>query len=267
MQGLYHFDQSMQQWTQCPSVPLSEDHPMSPSTNDTLLPQQCHFVTWNILFDYHHPALIHTDQRYPAILSTLRSSLPDVICLQEVTASFLHLLLDELWLQEHHYYIIIMDSVINSNKEKSYGQLMLTKNFRPRSFSICPLDCLDQSGASASSTATTTTKKKTSKEVIIARFGLTTRSTIDLINLHLHSDLSKEAEIKRCQALENFFKQINTNNFMLIGDLNFGDYSEREQKLLQKYGDDVHDLWKEMYNLDEVRSSHFIWIDNQRVFM
>lgn len=245
----------MQQWTLCPHVPLSDDHPKSPSSNDTILPAQCHFVTWNILFDYHHSSLIHTDQRYPAILSTLRSSLPDVICLQEVTASFLHLLLDELWVQEHHYYIIIMDSVINSNQEKSYGQLMLTKNIRPRSFSICPLDYSDQSNASSTATIG---KKKTPKEVITARFGLTTRSTIDLINIHLPSDLSNEAEMKRCQALENFFKQINTNNFMLIGDLNFGDYSEREQNLLQKYRDDVHDLWKEMYNLDEVRAFHFI---------
>lgn len=250
VQGLYHFDQSMQQWTQCPYLSLAEDDPKSPSTNDTLLPSQCHFVTWNILFDYQHSSLIHTDQRYPAILSTLRSLLPDVICLQEVTASFLRLLLDELWIQEHHYYIIMMECVIDSEKEKTYGQLMLTKNFRPRAFSISPLDLWDPPSGS------TSTKRKTSKYVITARFGLTARASIDLINVHLHSDLSREAETKRCRALEKFFKQINTNNFMLIGDLNFGDYSEKEQQLLQKHANDVHDLWTEMYDLNEVRYSH-----------
>jgi hypothetical protein len=169
-----------------------------------------------------------------------------------VTASFLGLLLNEVWLQEHHYYLIIMQSIISSEKDKSYGQLILTKNFRPRSFSICPLDVSDDSAS-----ASTTTKKAT-KELVIARFGLTSRITIDLVNLHLHSDLSHSAVEKRCRALKNLFKQMNTNNYMLIGDFNFGDYSEKEQNLLEQYGNDVHDLWKEIYDLDEVRYSHFI---------
>lgn len=252
VQGLYHFDHSLQQWTQYPHLSLSEDDPKTPSSNDTCLPEQCHFLTWNILFDYQHSTLIHTSQRYPAILDTLKSLLPDIICLQEVTASFLGLLLNEVWLQEHHYYLIIMQSVISSDKGKSYGQLILTKNFRPRSFSICPLDVSDDSAS-----ASTTTKKAT-KELVIARFGLTSRITIDLVNLHLHSDLSHSAVEKRCRALKNLFKQMNTNNYMLIGDFNFGDYSEKEQNLLEQYGNDVHDLWKEIYDLDEVRYSHFI---------
>jgi len=102
-------------------------------------------------------------------------------------------------------------------------------------------------------TAATTVPKKATKELLIARFGLTTRTCIDLVNLHLHSDLSRNAEVKRCRALESLFKQMNTSNYMLIGDFNFGDYHEKEQKLLEKYSNDVHDLWKEMYDLNEVR--------------
>ncbi|CAF4662561.1 unnamed protein product, partial [Rotaria sp. Silwood2] len=85
-------------------------------------------------------ALIYTPQRYQSILETLKSLLPDFICLQEVTVNFLNLLLNETWLQENNYYIIITKKVIDSNKKKSYGQMMIMKNFRPRSFSICPLD-------------------------------------------------------------------------------------------------------------------------------
>ncbi len=244
MQGLYHFDQTLQQWTQYPHIPLTSDDPKIPSTNDTCLPQQCHFITWNILFDYHHSTLIHTPQRYQAILHTLKSILPDVICLQEVTSNFLNLLLNEIWLQENNYYIIIIQSIINSEKDKSYGQMILTKNFRPRSFSICPLDVSDE-------TAATTTKA--TKELIIARFGLNSKITIDLVNLHLHSNRSRNSDEKRCRTLENLFKRMNTNNYMLIGDFNFGDDDMKEQDMLRRYENDVHDLWKDIYNLEEVR--------------
>ena len=255
MQGLYHFDQTYQQWVQYPHIPLSSDDPKLPSTNETSLPQQCHFLSWNILFDYHHSALIHTPQRYQSILHTLKSLLPHLICLQEVTAPFLHLLLNETWLQENNYYIIIKQSIINSGKDKSYGQLMLMKNFRPRSFTICPLDASDADAAAA---AAATTTNKATKEIIIARFGLNARVTIDIVNLHLHSNRSRNPNEKRCQTLENLFKKLNPNNYMLIGDFNFGDYDLKEQNLMEKYQGEIHDLWKDNYDLDEVRFRYLI---------
>ncbi len=248
MQGLYHFDQSLQQWVQHPHIPLTSDDPKLPSTNDTSLPQQCHFISWNILFDYHHSSLIHTPQRYQSILHTLKSLLPDLICLQEVTAEFLHLLLNEIWLQDNNYYIIIKQSIINSKQDKSYGQLILMKNFRPRSFTICPLDVSETDDETK-----TTTTKKTTKEIIIARFGLNARVTIDVVNLHLQSNRSHNSNDKRCQALENLFKKLKTNNYMLIGDFNFGDYDLKEQNMLEKYKGEIHDLWKDTYDLEEVR--------------
>ncbi len=257
MQGLYYFDQSLQQWTQYPYITLLSDDPKLPSTNETCLPEQCQFLTWNILFDYHHSTLIHTPQRYQTILHTLKSVLPDVICLQEVTSNFLNLLLNEIWLQENNYYIIIMESVSSSEKDKSYGQLILTKNFRPRSFSIIPLD------VSNDTTAATTTTKKATKELIIARFGLSSRITIDLVNLHLHSNLSRNSAEKRCRALENLFKKMNTNNYMLIGDFNFGDDDMKEHEMLRRYENDVHDLWKDTYDLDEVRYYYLISNDSR----
>jgi hypothetical protein len=40
---------------------------------------------------------------------------------------------------------------------------------------------------------------------------------------------------------------------MLIGDLNFGDHEEKEQNILEQYKTEVHDLWKDVYNINEVR--------------
>jgi endonuclease/exonuclease/phosphatase family metal-dependent hydrolase/2'-5' RNA ligase len=243
MQGLFYFDQSTQQWIQYPHIPITSDDQKNPSTIETCLPSRCHFVTWNILFDYHHPQLIYTSQRYQSVLDKLKSLLPDVICLQEVTKPFIDLLLNQIWLHENHYYIIFMQKALDSEQTKSYGQLLLTKNFRPRSFSICPLD-------------TTEKAADATKQIIIARFGLNQKITIDLVNLHLHSNGSRNAERKRCQTLEHLLN-LKTENFMLIGDFNFGDLDLKENDLLGRCQEEVHDLWKHTYNIDEVRSFDF----------
>lgn len=250
-QGLYYFDQHLQQWNEYPQVQLAYDDPKIPSATETWLPERCNFVTWNILFDYHQSNLIHSQIRYRSILDTLKSILPDVICLQEVTESFLNILLNESWCRQNNYYIIIMKSIINKDSEKPYGQLMMTKNFRPRSFAILPLNFSFDDGTK-STTNTSTTRTTVTKELIIARFGLNTRATIDLVNLHLHSDLATNATEKRCQTLKNIFRNMKANNYMLIGDFNFGDNQTKEQDLLTNYADGVYDLWREVYDLDEV---------------
>ena len=239
-QGLFHFDSSTQQWIQYPHISIISDDQKNPSTIETSLPNPCHFVTWNILVDYHHSQLIYTSQRYRSILDELKSLLPDVICLQEVTKPFIDLLLTQIWLRENHYYIVFMGKTLDTEQTKSYGQTLLTKNFRPRSFSICPLD-------------TTEKAADVTKQIIIARFGLNPKITIDLVNLHLHSNGSRNAERRRCQTLEHLLQNLNTNNFMLIGDFNFGDIDVKENDLLDRYHE-VHDLWKQIYNIDEVRS-------------
>ncbi|CAF1548914.1 unnamed protein product, partial [Adineta steineri] len=92
---------------------------------------------------------------------------------------------------------------------------------------------------------------KRTKELIIARFGLSAKVTVDLVNLHLHSDLARNATEKRCQTLNNLFRTLKTHNYMLIGDFNFGDAQSKEQNILTAYENDIHDLWKEVYRLDE----------------
>ncbi|CAF3432228.1 unnamed protein product [Rotaria socialis] len=236
-QGLYRFDPSLQQWVECPHISLASDDTKIPSTKETCLPERCHFLSWNILSDNYQTESIHTCQRHHTLLYTLKTLLPDVICLQDVTVSFLNLLLNELWLQENNYYIVIMKSVINSEQNKSCGQMILTKNFRPRSLTMCPLHVSGDA--------------ETTKEIIMARFGLSPKITIDLANLHLFSDHCDNVEEKRCQTLENIFNKMKTNNYMLIGDFNFGDYNLKEQDILEKYQDEVHDLWKDIYHIDQ----------------
>ncbi|CAF3969330.1 unnamed protein product, partial [Rotaria sp. Silwood1] len=140
VEGLYHYDQSTQQWILCPHISLELDNVKNSSIDNMFLPERCQFLTWNILFDYYQTEFIYTNQRYNEILKTLKSFLPDIICLQEVTIKFLNLLLNEIWLKENNYYIIIMGNILDNNQKHSYGQLMLMKNFQPRAFSICPLE-------------------------------------------------------------------------------------------------------------------------------
>ncbi|CAF3510562.1 unnamed protein product [Rotaria sordida] len=242
VEGMYRYDQSIQQWILCPHISLASDNLKNPSIDNMFIPERCQFLTWNILFDYYQSEFIYTNQRYEEILKTLKSFLPDIICLQEVTIKFLNLLLDETWLKENNYYIIIMGTILDNKQKQSYGQLMLMKNFRPRAFSICPLDISED---------VTSTIKKRTKKYISARFALNSDVTIDLVNLHLHSNHTFNANEKRCQLLEYFFKTMNTQNYMLIGDFNFGDYDIKEQNILQRHQHQIHDLWKDIYDLDE----------------
>ena len=218
------------------------------SSKDVCIPEQCQFITWNILFDYFKSEFIYTNRRYEEILKTLKSCLPDIICLQEATIKFVHLLLNQYWLKENNYYIIIMGNILDNNRAQPYGQLMLMKNFRPRAFSICPLHI---------SKGIINDKNKSIKEYIIARFGLNRKVTIDLVNLHLYSNCSHKCYEKRCHSLEYFFKTMNTQNYMLIGDFNFGDNDIEEQNMLQRYQYHIHDLWKDLYDLEEVKMFAF----------
>lgn len=247
-QGLYQFDPTAHQWVLCPEAPIVADDPKSPSTAEMCLPERCHILTWNILFDYHHSAAIHTKDRYPMILERLKALLPDIICLQEVTRPFFNLLLNETWLSENNYRFILKKSVINSVQDQSYGQMMLIKNIQPRAWQILPLD---------------ETSSKGSKEYIHTRFGVNSKVTIDLLNIHLHSNRSKNPEEKRRQALEMFFTRMEKINYMLIGDVNFGDNELKEQTFLQQYEPQIHDLWKTMYSLDQVEKVMSVLIRNE----
>ena len=84
-EGMYQYSRSIQQWTICStglSSPLPDEQ-LIPASDRIYLPEQCQFLTWNIL------SSDHPNERYRQIIKTLESLLPDIICLQEVTRTFL----------------------------------------------------------------------------------------------------------------------------------------------------------------------------------
>jgi hypothetical protein len=217
IQGLYHFNQSINQWILCSDVlSLSSDDLNIPSNDQMCIPERCQFVTWNIFSSKD----FYLNERYKEILKTLKLFLPDIICLQEVTNNFLDILLNEIWLKENNYYIIITRNILDN-----YRELILIKNIRPRAYSIYSFNSSKE------------------KEYIIVRFGLNSKITIDIINLYLY---------KFNEELEYLFNKMNTQNYMIIGDFNFGDYDLIEENIIQKYKYQIHDLWKNIYDIEEV---------------
>ena len=218
-EGMYQYSRSIQQWTICStglSSPLPDEQ-LIPASDRIYLPEQCQFLTWNIL------SSDHANERYRQIIKTLESLLPDIICLQEVTRTFLELLFGEIWLKEKNYSIIFTNSVLHS-----HGQVILMKNIQPCAFEIRSLDDTNQ------------------ECIIIARFAFRSNVTIDLINLHLN-----RSEDRRAEIFERLLKCMKRRNYMIIGDLNFGDHDLLEENLLDKSRYQIHDLWKEFYDLDE----------------
>lgn len=80
------------------------------------------FLTFNILFDFHHTEEIYSSQRYEAILEALRLSEVDVIGLQEVTPAFAERLMAQGWVRDHYYV-----SEVSLNAIQPYGQVVLSR--------------------------------------------------------------------------------------------------------------------------------------------
>ncbi|CAF1253970.1 unnamed protein product, partial [Didymodactylos carnosus] len=254
-EGVYKYDIETKQWMICSIEtslkPMNENDRDDIIPSESLLPDRCHFLTWNILFDYHHKTKIYSSERYRHILNILKSLLPDIVCLQEVTYEFLELLLSEAWLKNENYHVVIMKNIILSQnlkyKEQNYyGQILLSKNIRPYSVHFLPLLTNEEQEEK-------TTTMKTTKEIILARFGLksSTNNIIDIINLHLHSNRSKNADNKRCNSLKHLISNMQnlSDNLLLMGDFNFGDNDMKEQDFL--HNQMFNDLWKDVYDLEE----------------
>ncbi|CAF0911024.1 unnamed protein product [Didymodactylos carnosus] len=257
-EGVYKYDVEKAQWIICSTQTLLK--PMNENDHDiiipseSLLPDRCHFLTWNILSNYYHEAEIYSEKRYCYILNALRTLSPDIVCLQEVTYDFLGLLLNEVWLKNENYYISITKNVLMSQDSKYkqqnyYGQLLLSKNIRPYSVQFLPLSITE----GKEEQITNSLEMEMTKEVILARFGLksSTNNTIDIVNLHLHNNGLNSLDDKCCNSLKNLLTTLKvlSDSFLLMGDFNFGDNDMKEQDLLSNQM--LNDLWKDVYDLDE----------------
>lgn len=80
-------------------------------------------LTYNVLFDKYDAAKICTAQRIPHIFAILAESHADVICLQEVTAPWLRLLLKQEFVRKAYWVSDGPDCLTL----QEYGQVILSK--------------------------------------------------------------------------------------------------------------------------------------------
>ncbi len=118
----YRYDKGSEQW-----IPISntenEKDDNSSNNNNNIQQDRIRAITWNVLFDDFEKDRIHSHIRYPFLLDILKKSDADIICLEEVTPSFLELVLKQDWIRE---------SYLSSDQEQGttvipYGQLLLSR--------------------------------------------------------------------------------------------------------------------------------------------
>lgn len=143
--------------------------------------------------------------RYPQIIELIKNGNFNVIALQECTARFIELLLNDQYFQEftiafgdstHGYQNILLTSLAT----KSHGEIKLTTHMG-RSAPYLTLADLDT----------------------------------QIINVHLESGLSDQSARKK-QLTEILQASQHSQNVIITGDFNFGDGAE-EELLLQEFND------------------------------
>ena len=152
------------------------------------------------------------------------------------------------WLKQNNYSLITTLRSLDGTEQERVGQVMLMKNFRPRAFSISSLYSLGESSDG--------------QKLIIARFGLNSAVTIELVSLHLPDKDSLVTNEQRCRALEYLFKTMQRRNYLCMGDFSFGDTDVEEYSLMERYQYQQQDLWKEIYDLEEVTYQSVVLVES-----
>lgn len=93
------------QWTQCPSFVLDSDCWVENQIQHSIKPTNTvNIVTWNVLFDLYDigETEVETTSRWAQLIDELVLADADVVALQEVTPSFLSLLLKNAFVRDHY---------------------------------------------------------------------------------------------------------------------------------------------------------------------
>ncbi|PRP83367.1 poly(A) polymerase alpha-like [Planoprotostelium fungivorum] len=166
-------------------------------------------LSYNVLFELHDPSIVRCGRRWPYLIDFLSESSSDIIALQEVTNSFLQLLLEQNWVRES-YYVSDRSIVAGELKEK---KILLTK-YAPRGSLL---------GAGAS------------KRFHITQFMMNHRPLL-LCNIHLNSNRSDI--ISACLNMS----QTKESDILFVGDTNFSD-----RDTLNDYPIPLKDQWEHLY--------------------
>jgi uncharacterized protein (UPF0248 family) len=174
-------------------------------------------ASYNVLIDVHHPELIQTNKRLPAILSELRKTDADIIALQEVTPALIDLLLKTDWVRDY----LISESAY-ADKVKPYGNLIMSR---------FPFQLVEHQFSGH-------------KRSLVGRWKLND-NLVHLANVHLTSNHGENSLQKRTQQLATVLKylQQQSGECLIVGDFNTrGD----EQQEIIDYAEFV-DLWQQLH--------------------
>eukprot|EP01006_Ploeotia_vitrea_P016592 TRINITY_DN47331_c0_g1_i1.p1 TRINITY_DN47331_c0_g1~~TRINITY_DN47331_c0_g1_i1.p1 ORF type:complete len:1019 (-),score=137.11 TRINITY_DN47331_c0_g1_i1:128-3082(-) len=172
-------------------------------------------VSYNILFDTFHTALIHTKQRLPMLVQELQKADADIVGLQEVTVPILNTILLDDWIRQTYYI-----SDITAESITPSGQVILSK---------LPFTSVSLHNFS---------EKKRAAFARVKVNGV----DVTLCCVHLVSDYAADAITRRQNQLNEVMTQmVHADHCILFGDFNFGDEAE-EQKAVD-WGEYL-DVWK-----------------------
>lgn len=151
-------------------------------------------LTFNVLFDLYDKDKIFTSDRIPLIFKEIQESKANIIGLQEVTAPFLKILLNEKWLQDEFY--------VSDLNFPNYGQLIISKY---------PFKRIEKYCFSA-------------YKSILTGFFQHSSGIVAIPCIHLTSDKTPNYEKKRYEQIMTILERSKrSDHIFIIGDFNYGD--------------------------------------------
>ncbi len=114
----FHFDSESDSWQRLTFSASDDSVPACPAR------PHLRVLTYNVLFDKYDADKICTLERAPVIFGLLAASGADVMCLQEVTGSWLRMLLKQEWVRRGYW---CSDGPEAASLGGEYGQVLLCK--------------------------------------------------------------------------------------------------------------------------------------------
>jgi endonuclease/exonuclease/phosphatase family metal-dependent hydrolase len=190
-------------------------------------------VTYNVWFDSYEQSI-----RYNALLDIVHQQDADVVCLQEVTSSFLDIACSKDWIQADY---VLTEATPSNFTIDPYGViLMIHKRVFTKYATERPKVMLHQ------------LPSKMSRHLIIVSFITLSNENITIATVHLESLDQKVYRYKQLKLIERILKC--SNVALLVGDFNMdsesnydaNDKAVLEENQMQKLLSEYVDIWREL---------------------
>ncbi len=182
------------------------------------LPAEYKILSWNILFDKYEEdknPIYYFRNRLPYILDKISEIDADIVALQEVTSTMLSAMLQEMikYNSLHDYYVTPANC-------KNYGQLILTK-YKPIAQNLIDLN---------------------GKNYISVTMSDHMKNNIEICNVHLTSDMQKDAMSKRKAQMKKILSNMaNNSKYIIVGDFNATDDEFDDKFFKDEIDDKIND--------------------------